>query len=146
VVAVTAPGRPLTVAWCGDVRAYIWTGAELHQLTADHNRRRAHPPYGAANVLTSCLGGHATDEEVQAAHGHPTVEAVSRSDRRGRLLLVSDGAYEPLEQSCMNLEDFLSGPLEDVPDGIVHGAVERAGYVPDNATALVADIRHDIRP
>ncbi|MGV2914578.1 PP2C family protein-serine/threonine phosphatase [Streptomyces alfalfae] len=141
VVAVTAPGRPLTVAWSGDARAYLWTGAHVHQLTADHNERRVYPPFGAPNVLTSCLGADETDEEVQAEHGHPAVEGVTRHlGQWARLLLVSDGAYEPLEQSCMDMADFLTGPLEYVPGAIVQGAVQRAGLIPDNATALVADL------
>ncbi|MEZ7005043.1 PP2C family serine/threonine-protein phosphatase [Streptomyces sp. AD55] len=141
VVAVTAPGRPLTIAWCGDARAYLWTPAGLLRLTSDHNLRRTRPPYGRKNVLTSCLGATDTDDDLQAAHGHPAVESVTRGPTgQDRLLLMSDGAYEPIEESTLDLEDFIPGALEDVPGGIVEAAVEMWGEDADNATALVADL------
>lgn len=144
VVAVTVPGKPLTVAWSGDSRAYLLRGGVLERLTDDHNLRRVRG--GPANVLTSCLGSVHTDEELRREVRHPAVEAVSRNfaHQWARLVLLSDGAYEPLEQSCMYLEDFLVGAVEDVPGGLVSGAVERGGYVPDNATALVADLHQGI--
>ncbi|AIV35590.1 PP2C family protein-serine/threonine phosphatase [Streptomyces sp. CCM_MD2014] len=141
VVAVTAPGKPLTVAWCGDSRAYLWSGGGFVKLTNDHNLRRTRPPYGRANILTSCLGSTKTDEEVEGEHGHPTVESVTRAlTGRERLFLMSDGAYEPIEESTLHLEDFAPGALEDVPGGIVEAAVEMWGEDADNATALVADL------
>lgn len=141
VVAVTAPGKPLTVAWCGDARAYLWSGGNFVRLTEDHNERRVRPPYGRANVLTSCLGATSADDELQATHGHPAVETTTRHlDQWGRLFLASDGAYEPLEESFLQLSDFLPGALEDVAGAIVEAAVELWGEDADNATALVADL------
>lgn len=141
VVAVTAPGRPLTVAWSGDARAYLWSGAGFRRLTHDHNLRRTRPPYGRKNVLTSCLGATETDDQVQDLHGHPAVESVTRGlTGRERLFLMSDGAYEPIEESTLDLEDFVPGAVEDVPGGIVEAAVEMWGEDADNATALVADL------
>lgn len=138
VVAVTAPGKPLTVAWCGDSRAYLLRGGTVEQLTQDHNLRRTCG--GPANILTSCLGARDTDDKTLRIYGHPTVEATSLRPGRCRLLLASDGAYEPLEASCVRLEDYLTGPVEDVPGGIVTEAVELGSLYPDNATALVADL------
>jgi serine/threonine protein phosphatase PrpC len=146
VVAVTAPGKPLTVAWSGDARAYVWSGGGLHQLTEDHNDRRVHPPYGRPNVLTTCLGSEQTDEEVQERHNHAAVEGVTRHlDRWARLLLDSDGAYEPLEAySSLPLIDYLPGELEDVAHTLVECAVELGGEYADNATALVADLHRGV--
>ncbi|MCF3960292.1 PP2C family protein-serine/threonine phosphatase [Streptomyces fuscigenes] len=142
VVAVTAPGRPLTVAWCGDARAYLWAGGTCRQLTADHNRRRVYPPYGRANHLTSALGSNETDAEVRATHGHAAVESVTRHlDRFGRLLLASDGAYDPVEDhSSIPLVDYLPGDLEDVAETFVEAAVELSGEYADNASVLIADL------
>ncbi|MFC8332759.1 PP2C family protein-serine/threonine phosphatase [Streptomyces olivaceus] len=141
VVAVTTPGGPLTVAWSGDARAYLWNGAGFRRLTRDHNERRTRPLYGRKNILTSCLGAADTDDALQDAHGHLAVESVTRDlTGRDRLFLMSDGAYEPIEESTLDLEDFAPGALEDVPSGIVETAVEMWGEDADNATALVADL------
>ncbi|MFI7012620.1 PP2C family protein-serine/threonine phosphatase [Streptomyces sp. NPDC050145] len=141
VVAVSAPGKALSVAWCGDARAYLWAGPGVARLTDDHNHRRAHPPYGRANILTSCLGSSQTDAEVQLLHGHEAVESASRRlGKRGRLLLASDGAYEPIEESTLDLADLLVGALEDAADVTVATAVELWGTDADNATVLVADL------
>ncbi|MFF8994043.1 PP2C family protein-serine/threonine phosphatase [Streptomyces sp. NPDC014983] len=146
VVAVTVPGKPLTVAWCGDARAYLWSAGGFHQLTADHNERRVYPSWGEANVLTSCLGARYTDEEARATYRHAAVEATTRHlDQWGRLLLASDGAYDPLEEdSSMPLVDYLPGELEDVATTLVEAAVEVSGEGADNATALVADLHRGI--
>lgn len=141
VVAVTAPGRPLTVAWCGDSRAYLLQGGTLQRLTDDHNDRRVNPPYGAPNLLTSALGAVDTDEAVEAFHGHPAVESASRLlTRPARLLLASDGAYEPLEESAVPLADYLHGPRDEVALTVTESAVECWGEDADNATALVVDL------
>ncbi|MET9818301.1 mucin-2 [Streptomyces sp. NPDC006355] len=144
VVAVTAPGKPLTVAWCGDPRAYLWSASGFVQLTADHNDRRVHPRYGSRHALTSCLGATATDEEVESRNGHLAVESTTRHlGRWGRLLLASDGAYEPLEDaSSLPLVDYLPGELEEVALSIVEAAVEIGGEYADNATALIADLHY----
>lgn len=141
VVAVSVPGRPLTVAWCGDARAYLLQDGILERLTDDHNLRRVRG--GPANLLTSCLGADDTDAVLLRAFHHSTVEAVSRSlpHPSARLVLMSDGGYEPLEQSCARLEDVLTTPQEDAPGALVSLAVELGGIRPDNATALVADLR-----
>jgi serine/threonine protein phosphatase PrpC len=145
VVAVSVPGRALSVAWCGDSRAYLWRGGTVERLTRDHNRRRVDG--GPKNIITSALGCTDTDAELRQAVGHPTMEAVRRDlspYRWARLLLVSDGAYEPLEESCVDLADRLVGAVEDVPDAITAEAVDLAGYRPDNASAVVADLFHGI--
>ncbi|MEU2739929.1 hypothetical protein ABZ656_32370 [Streptomyces sp. NPDC007095] len=65
VVVVTAPGKPRTVAWCGDARAYVLTPhGTVQHLTDDHNLRRVFQ--GNRNRITSCLGATETDAERKA--------------------------------------------------------------------------------
>ncbi|MFE9769802.1 PP2C family protein-serine/threonine phosphatase [Streptomyces sp. NPDC005808] len=138
-VAVTAPGKPLTIAWCGDVRAYTLTpGGTLQCLTADHNVRRVFQ--GSRNVVTSYLGSAKTDEQTKFRYGHPAIESASGPAEACRLLLASDGAYEPLEDSARNLANYLDGNPEQASTDFVTSAVEHAGSYADNATVLVADV------
>ncbi|MDH6222841.1 PP2C family protein-serine/threonine phosphatase [Streptomyces pseudovenezuelae] len=140
VVAVTAPGKPLTVAWCGDARAYVLTPrGTLARLTDDHNRRRVFG--GSRNIVTSCLGATETDEEVKAYYGHPAIESCTRAMEPCRLLLASDGAYEPLEDSAINIADYLTGSPQHAARNVAAFANAHAGPGSDNATALVADLR-----
>ena len=140
VVAVTAPGKPLTVAWCGDARAYVLTPrGTLHHLTTDHNRRRVFG--GSRNLVTSYLGAPETDEERKARYGHPAIESVSRGMENCRLLLASDGAYEPLEDAARYLSDYLIGSARHAAREVTTSAIAHAGPHADNATALVADLR-----
>lgn len=146
VVAVTAPGRPLTVAWCGDTRAYVLARGTVRRLTADHNLRRVYPPNdlhggGHRNVVTSYLGNTETDQEAKSLHGHPAIETVTVPAQNARLLLASDGAYEPLEDSLRNLADYLTGTPREAACDFVTAAVEHATVHADNATVLVADLR-----
>ncbi|MGI5414156.1 PP2C family protein-serine/threonine phosphatase [Streptomyces chartreusis] len=140
VVAVTAPGKPLSVAWCGDSRAYVLTPRGILQvLTADHNERRVRR--GSRNFVTSYLGVTETDEQRKARYRHPAIESVTRSAENCRLLLASDGAYEPLEDSARNLADYLTGSPSRAARDLTESAIGHASAHADNATALVADIR-----
>lgn len=140
VVAV-ADGRWLTVAWCGDVRAYLLVRGTVRRLTADHNLRRVYPSFGNRNVVTSFLGNTETDQEVKGRYGHPAIESVTRQLENSRLLLASDGAYEPLEDSCRNLANYLVGDPGETARGFVQAAIDHASSHADNATVLVADLR-----
>ena len=146
VVAVTAPGQPLTVAWCGDARAYLLVRGTVLRLTQDHNLRRVFPPSdvfpkgGNRNVVTSCLGNSETDDEVKNRYGHPAIESITRPAENCRLLLASDGAYEPLEDSCRNLANYLVGDPAPTARDFVQAAIYHAGPHVDNATVLVADL------
>ncbi|MFM9373301.1 PP2C family protein-serine/threonine phosphatase [Streptomyces sp. Da 82-17] len=138
VVVVTVPGKQLaTVAWCGDSRAYLLTDDGLVRLTDDHNLRRVNG--GNRNQITSCLGSTYTDEVLLADCGHPAVEAATLP-ASGRLLLASDGAYEPLEDSCRNLAAYLGGDPRTAARHFVQSAIDHAGPHVDNATVLVADL------
>ncbi|WP_228925320.1 hypothetical protein [Streptomyces sp. DH7] len=142
VVVVHIPGGLLSVAWSGDARAYLLLDGNLRLLTEDHNARRA---CGAdRNLITACLGGARNDSQTEEAWGHPAVEVVRGPARPGRLLLVSDGAYEPLEDVGRDLADYLTGDPHKNAQRLVEDAVRRARalVVPyaDNATALVAHV------
>ncbi|MGX1301373.1 serine/threonine protein phosphatase PrpC [Streptomyces albogriseolus] len=148
LVAVEAPGQPLTVAWSGDVRAYWLVRGTLRRLTQDHNLRRVFPPCdahdgGSRHRVTSCLGSVETDEEVKGYANHPAVEAATVHAERGRLLLACDGAYEPHEDAGHHLGDLLYGTPAQAARRVVADAVATASTLanrPDNSTALVADL------
>jgi len=144
VVAVASP-RWLTVAWCGDARAYLLVGGTVLRLTQDHNLRRVYPPNdihggGNRNIVTSCLGSDETDQQVKDRYGHPAIESVTRLSENSRLLLASDGAYEPLEDSCRNLADYLIGTPTEAARDFTQSAIDHAGEYADNATVLIADL------
>lgn len=158
VVAVHAPGKPLQVAWCGDSRAYLLDGGLALRLTEDHNLRRVYPPtatrtYGGnRNVITSCLGSGYSEEAVQQTSGHPRIESATRDlTRPCRLLLASDGAYEPIEDAglCVFAElddDPLTGITAQFVRLAVHTSVKTSRAIDparvhaDNATVLLAEL------
>jgi serine/threonine protein phosphatase PrpC len=141
VVAVHAPGKALTVAWCGDARAYILTASgTLLRLTEDHNLRRVFPPHGNRNRITSWLGSELTDDQVKNEVGHSAIETAIRYPVRERLLLASDGAYEPLEDNGCRLSDYLTGAPVEAARDFTESAIAFAGGHADNATVLIADL------
>lgn len=142
VVAVTAPGKPLTIAWCGDARAYLHRDGALQQLTDDHNLRRVNG--GRPNIVTSWLGSDATDTECLETVHHPAIESttIDLTCPSVRLLLASDGAYEPLSQPDLRMANLLTGTPQDDARRLVSLATELAGPRADNATALIADLHH----
>ena len=138
VVALYRPGQLLTVAWCGDSRAY-WmpTGAGAELVTCDHNVLAEEHAAGRTcpqwyrNHVTSHLGS--TDGGIGLVH-------VDVTDG-GRLLLASDGAYNPLEDHGHNLTRLLDGGTpRDAARRLVATALGTADERHDNATALVIDI------
>ncbi|MFE7933397.1 PP2C family protein-serine/threonine phosphatase [Streptomyces sp. NPDC057456] len=152
VVAVAVPGKPLTVAWCGDSRAYILArGNHARRLTADHNLRRVHPPTdtfptgGNRNIITSYLGATRTDDEASGSFGHPAIESTAWWCAEPlRLVLASDGAYEPHEDADEDLAEALAGTPHAAARRFVESAVSLSlAATPDradNATVLVADV------
>ncbi|MET8411705.1 protein phosphatase 2C domain-containing protein [Streptomyces sp. NPDC005195] len=138
-VAVTVPGKPLTVAWCGDVRAYTLTpSGTLRCLTADHNSRRVFG--GSRNRVTSYLGATESDKECKARYQHPAIESATGPTGACRLLLASDGAYEPLEDSARDLTHYLTGTPKHAATDFVTAAIDHASSHADNATVLISDI------
>ncbi|MFF0430352.1 mucin-2 [Streptomyces sp. NPDC004520] len=157
VVAVTAPGRPLTVAWCGDSRAYLLTSdGEADRLTQDHNLRRVQPSNdlyggGSRHTITSCLGSWHSDEDLISHYKHPAIETATRTPAGPcRLLLASDGAYEPHEDARAPLARDIAGDLGITVRRFVKLAVRLSLNATraldpnrlhaDNATALLADL------
>lgn len=154
VVAVTAPGKPLSVAWCGDSRAYLLRRGLTLRLTNDHNLRRVYPPTatrpysGNRNVITSYLGAPYTDEETDSRSDHPAIESDTVDNVSDcRLLLASDGAYEPHEDAGHDLYAELDGPdMRFAARSFVDLAVstskagDRSHPRADNATVLIADL------
>lgn len=145
IVAVYRPDRVVTIAWAGDCRAYHLTDAGAVCLSRDHNLRRTVEEHGLPagfsnrNVITSYLGGPADDAEAQKAGGHPAVEAAEMTSH-GRLLLASDGAYEPLEDSGVSLASYATGTPKQAARRLVTSAVSRSGGTSDNATCLIVDL------
>ncbi|CAM5271978.1 hypothetical protein SAVIM338S_00003 [Streptomyces avidinii] len=138
VVAVTEPGKPLEVAWCGDARAYLVPapGAQPERLTTDHNMRQVlldldqvPGPY-ARNRVTSYLGDTSPEPPLGSARTRGT----------GRLVLASDGAYEPLEDAEVPMGDYLAGSPHQAARALVKAAIAHADDRADNATVLIADL------
>lgn len=137
VVAVAAPGGPLEVAWCGDARAYLLApDGTLEQLTKDHNMRQAmldlgrEPDQYARNHVLSYLGD---------IDDHPAI-GTRTTAQQGRLLLASDGAYEPLEDDGCDLATYLTGSPRTAARTLTTAAIGHATRHADNATVLVADL------
>ncbi|MFE4329656.1 PP2C family protein-serine/threonine phosphatase [Streptomyces sp. NPDC056831] len=146
VVVVTAPGKPMTVAWCGDSRAYLLVDGTLQRLTHDHNLRRVYPPTetfpdgGNRHRITACLGSWRTDQDAMNEFNHSAIETATTPAPTGRLLLASDGAYEPIEDNGAELATYLRGTPREVARDLTETAVAWGGTRPDNATVLVADL------
>ncbi|MGW6391168.1 PP2C family protein-serine/threonine phosphatase [Streptomyces sp. NPDC055103] len=158
VVVVTSPGRSMTVAWCGDSRAYLLDRGIARRLTADHNDRRVHPPTamypegGDRNAITSYLGCVYGDEDLMARCGHPAIETATVSlDGPCRLVLASDGAYEPHLDARHDLYvELADEPLDEIARDFVSlavatslrttAALDPARPYADNATVLLADL------
>ncbi|WP_329020351.1 PP2C family protein-serine/threonine phosphatase [Streptomyces sp. NBC_01601] len=146
VVAVTRPGEPVEVAWCGDARAYLVANGTARKVTDDHNLRRVFG--GRRNIVTSCLGSSKTDDEVKYRYGHAAIESVSHPAGNFRLLLASDGAYDPHEDARRDLANLLTGAPRDAARRFATDAVTQAlaassdpdDQHADNATCLVADL------
>lgn len=148
VVAVTVPGMPMTIAWCGDARAYLVVDGAAQKLTDDHNLRRVFG--GRRNIVTSYLGSAHTDDEVKYRFGHAAIESGSHPAANVRLLLASDGAYDPHEDAGHNLANLLTGTPRQaarrfnataVTESLAASrALDPNRPYADNATVLVADL------
>ncbi|WP_274036302.1 PP2C family protein-serine/threonine phosphatase [Streptomyces sp. MMBL 11-1] len=148
-VAVLAVLRQdvLTVAWCGDSRAWhLSPNGELTLLTSDHNRAQERldegmaPRPGDRNTVTSYLGWHPM--APLNGGGSAKFGTAQIDGRLGRLVLASDGAYEPLESACDPMTGHLAGATcQQAAQRLASTAIyhARPQHI-DNATVLVADL------
>jgi serine/threonine protein phosphatase PrpC len=120
------------IAWVGDVRAYAWTGTDLHQVTTDHTlaqyfRSRGVPvtPRMEHTVLTSIRTA------TPAHFGHTTLPTPAS------LLLTTDGVHRTLARPAM--AELLRYAAD--PAAALVAAANDAG-VTDNATAVLLDHAH----
>jgi serine/threonine protein phosphatase PrpC len=146
VLAVLNQGA-LTVAWCGDSRAWHLSPAgEFTPLTSDHNVAQDLRDAGLApgpddrNTVTSYLGWHPLapgNGGGAAKFGTATVDGPL-----GRLVLASDGTYEPLESAADPMTGHLTGSTcQQAARRLVAAAITNAHPSrTDNATVLVANL------
>lgn len=137
VAAMWADGQ-LEVAWCGDARAYLLhPDGRLQRLTTDHNARQAAIDAGREPLKwdRNWVQSHllSTDGRI----GSVTMDVTA-----GRLLLASDGLYEPIEDAGR----ALAYPLARFADPqiaarhLVDLAMRLGDGRRDNATCLIADL------
>ncbi|GAA3371134.1 hypothetical protein GCM10020367_20570 [Streptomyces sannanensis] len=143
VVVYDQANNTLTTAWCGDARAYQVNEFGMHRLlTRDHNAAQYKRDRGM---------------EVDDADRHWVMSHLAKfygeigwwresADQVSRLLLCTDGVYEPLEDGERpgSLDALLLGEDErDAAGLLVDDAVRAAALLydrPDNATALVVTL------
>lgn len=144
VAAVTGPDALLRVAWIGDCRAYLLhPDGRLQRLTSDHNQRAeieaagGKAPRWARNIVTCCMG-HPRGADALIP------DWTTVHDRTGaRLLLASDGCYEPIEDAGLDLAADLGlydDPLEAAKHLVATAVAVADAKHTDNATCLVADL------
>ncbi|GAA2811646.1 serine/threonine protein phosphatase [Kitasatospora paracochleata] len=142
VAAVTGPNRILRIAWIGDCRAYLlYPDGYLGRHTTDHNMRTVleardgQAPRWARNRITHCLGHPDAGEAL-------IPDWTTDPDRTGtRLLLASDGCYEPIEDAGHTVATALAdGTPADAAKRLVRLAIKLGDGNKDNATCLVADL------
>ena len=138
VVAVLLDGDVANVAHVGDSRIYLWSQAELRQLTVDHSwvneqiqngiispeQARSHP---LRNVVTRALGGRS----------ELLVDVQSRRVRAGEMLLLcSDGLTTMVpDVEIARILASADGDVARAAQTLVDEANERGGE--DNITVLL---------
>jgi serine/threonine protein phosphatase PrpC len=138
VAAVLVDGDMAHLAHVGDSRIYLWSQAELRQLTVDHSwvneqiqngiispeQARSHP---LRNVVTRALGGRS----------ELVVDVQSRRVRPGEILLLcSDGLTTMVpDVEIARILAAADGDVARAAQGLVDEANERGGE--DNITVLL---------
>ncbi|MCD2511376.1 PP2C family protein-serine/threonine phosphatase [Comamonas endophytica] len=121
---------------CGDSRLYLARGGVLQARTHDHSHHgmaeRAQQPLPkvSRNLLFTCLG--APSEPIFDQAGPWTL---AQGDR---LLLCSDGLWEPLAEAEL-LAGLGQGPVSLCVPRLVDAALQRAGASSDNVTAIALE-------
>jgi protein phosphatase len=139
VVATLIEGARAVVAHVGDSRIYHWTGGELTTLTRDDSWAAALIAQGLStedlarhpmrHVLTNVVGAR---DQVDV---HVRELALAPGDR---LLLCSDGLYEPLSADRIGAVLAEAADVEAAASRLVREALDRGSR--DNVTALVVDV------
>lgn len=136
VVAAVVRGNNVTVAHCGDSRAYLIGKKSIKQMTKDHSV--VQELVDAGKLTPQQAANHPNRNVITRALG---VEKGIRPDVTGFriqkgdiLLLCSDGLSNMIQDS-----DILKTAMEcgffDCPNELVRKAVEAGGF--DNITALM---------
>lgn len=136
VVVVFREQQP-AIAHVGDSRLYLFRGAALQQITADHTwvntavhqgditkeEARAHP---WRHILSRCLGREELDQvDLQIINVQPG----------DRLLLCSDGLTEELSDEQIAFQLQSNPALEKATAALVKAALANGGH--DNITVVV---------
>jgi PPM family protein phosphatase len=126
VVAVLIDGAKAAIGHVGDSRIYHWSGGTLTPVTRDDSWAAA---LIAQGISTEVVGAR---DQVEV---HVREVAVQPGDR---LLLCSDGLYEPLSNEHLAGIVASEGDVEAAATRLVRDALERGTR--DNVTALVIEI------
>lgn len=138
--AVGLVGHALIMAQVGDSRVYLSRGQYLVQVTRDQSV--------AAALMRS--GGLSEEEARGMPHAHAVLQAVgihkdvevalsiARLRRGDRVLICSDGLYNPLGDEVMRavLDEYQD--VREAADALIEAACRAGG--PDNVTAVLLRI------
>lgn len=122
---------------CGDSRLYLTHGGALLARTRDHSYREVAERSGPAqaggvnrNLLFTCLGSPSLPIYDRAGP--------SRLARGDRLLLCSDGLWDPISEADL-LAGLARDPVSLCVPRLVEAALQRAGSSSDNVTAIALE-------
>jgi serine/threonine protein phosphatase PrpC len=139
ISAVGLVGHALILAQVGDSRAYLARGEHLVQITRDQSVAAALMRAGGLSVAQAREMPHA-HAVLQAVGIHKDVEvalSIARLRRGDRLLICSDGLYNPLGDDLLRelLNEYHQHSLRAAADALIDAACRAGG--PDNVTAVL---------
>jgi serine/threonine protein phosphatase PrpC len=144
--AVGLVGHALIMAQVGDSRVYLSRGQYLVQVTRDQSV--------AAALMRS--GGLSEEEARGMPHAHAVLQAVgihkdvevalsiARLRRGDRVLICSDGLYNPLGDEVMRAVLDEHQDVRAAADALIEAACRAGG--PDNVTAVLLRIEGEALP
>lgn len=131
-------GNVVILAQIGDSRVYLARGEHLVQITRDQSVAAALVRAGRMRVEEVRVTPHA-HAVLQALGIHRDVEvalSIARLRRGDRLLLCSDGLYDPLGDEGLRAVLDAHDSVGEAVDALIDAACKAGG--PDNVTALLA--------